>query len=130
MIQDVKISKKETREQPDGMVEVYVPNVFDLYPVMATEDASIIETVELVEDADELEQEALFASLCQRGQDPLSLLDGIRWAECSLNEVPIEVLMTDIKSAVTSISSSCTVVFSTVEIDGVENLSYSIQITR
>jgi hypothetical protein len=130
MIQDVKISKKETREQPEGMVEVYVPNVFDLYPVMSTEDAAYIETVELVEDADELEQEALFASLCQRGQDPLSLLDGIRWAECSLNEVPIEVLMTDIKSAVTSISSSCTVVFSTVEIDGVENLSYSIQITR
>jgi hypothetical protein len=130
MIQDVKISKKDTREQPDGMVEAYVPNVFDLYPVMATEDASIIETVELVEDADELEQEALFASLCQRGQDPLNALDGIRWAECSLNEVPIEVLMADIKSAITSLSSSCTVVFGTVEIDGIENLSYSIQITR
>ena len=61
MIQDVKISKKEMRSQPDGMVEVYVPNVFDLYPVMSEDDASIIETVELVEDVDELEQEALFA---------------------------------------------------------------------
>lgn len=130
MIQDVKISQKETREQPEGMVEVYVPNVFDLYPVMSTEDASIIETVELVEDAQELEQEALFASLCQRGQDPLSLLDGVRWAECALHELPVEIIMADIKNAVTSLSSSCTVIFNTVDVDGSENLSFNIQITR
>ena len=130
MIQDVKISQKETRSQPEGMVEVYVPNVFDLYPVMSTEDASIIETVEIIEDAQELEQEALFASLCQRGQDPLSLLDGVRWAECALNELPVEIIMAVIKNAVPSLSSSCTVIFNTVDVDGSENLSFNIQITR
>ena len=130
MIQDVKISQKETREQPEGMVEVYVPNVFDLYPVMSTEDASIIETVEIIVDALELELDALFASLCQRGQDPLSLLDGVRWAECALNELPVEIIMADIKNTVTSLSSSCTVLFNTVEVDGNENLSFNIQITR
>jgi len=130
MIQDVKISQKETRSQPEGMVDVYVPNVFDLYPVMSTEDAAYIETVELVEDAEELEQEALFASLCQRGQDPLDPFDGVRWAECAIGELPVEIVMTDIKNAVTSISSSCTVTFDTKEIDGRENLSFNIQITR
>ena len=83
----LKFHRKKLVNSLEGMVEVYVPNVFDLYPVMSTEDASIIETVELVEDAQELEQEALFASLCQRGQDPLSLLDGVRWAECAIKRV-------------------------------------------
>ena len=121
-------TERNSWEPAEGMVEVYIPRLFDLYPIMSTK-TPLSETVEIIEDAQELEQEALFASLCQKRTRPSFAVDGVRWAECALNELPVEIIMADIKNAVTSLSSSCTVVFNT-EVDGSENLSFNIQITR
>lgn len=126
---DLKVSQKEERLQPGvGLIDTYIPDVFELY--MDLEDDTIL-TVETLEDADELEQAALFASIRQRGSDPLDTDLGIRWAELMLGEISATVVLAEVKSAVRDVSSNCDVVFETVQ-DGLGNstLAYVIQVAQ
>ena len=125
---DAKVSTKETRLQPEGLVDVYVPNVFDFYLIES--DDGYIENCELLGSKEAVQQEALFASIKQRGNDPLSLEEGVRWAECALGEVPIELVMADIKNEVTSVSTDCSVTFDTVIMNGNETMSFQIQVLQ
>ena len=108
---DVKISTKETRLQPSGAIQVYVNNIFDLYPTY-DDTGLIIEDVEVyTSDAEELQQAALFASVMQRGTDPLNPNQGVRWVEYLAGEISDALLVADIKNAVESVSTSCSVSF-------------------
>lgn len=125
---DLKVSTKETRLQPEGLMDVYVPNVFDLYLIESID--GFIDNCELLEDKEAIQQEALFTSIKQRGNDPLALEEGVRWAECALGEVPIELVMADIKNAVTEVSNNCSVDFSTVVMNGKETMSFQIKVLQ
>lgn len=108
---DVKISKKETRLMQRGAIQVYVNSVFDAYPIL-DETGFVIEDVECLNtDVSDLEQAALFASLMQKGTDPLNPTQGVRWAEYLLGEITDAILMADIKNAVEEVSTSCSVTF-------------------
>ena len=122
---DFKVSLKETRTLPVGTVDVILPDVFDLFLIF---DGDEIVGAEIVEDLDETYQEAYFASVKQRGSDPIDPTDGNRWAEVLIGDVSTEVLIGDIKTSMQSVSSACNVVFSVVTKDGQEYLSYSIQV--
>lgn len=74
-----------------------------------------------------LEQECALATIWQRGLDPLDLTDGIRWSEVLLEEINGVQLMQDIIDAVSQVSTSVHVTFSTLEDDnGNEYLTYKL----
>jgi len=123
---DFQVSQKETRLQPEGAVDFYVPDVFDLFLV---EEGNVIKNVLIVEDSLEIRQRALFASIRQKGSDPINPELGVRWAECLLGEVPPEVILVDIKNAVRATSTSATVQFNTTyDLKGNTVLSYDIKV--
>jgi hypothetical protein len=126
---DLKVSQKEKRLQPGvGMVESYVSNVFDLYPVV---DGNDITNVELIDDAEEIKQSAMFASIRQHGSDPLSPLDGVHWAEALIGEVSPVVLLTEIRSSVKEVSSYADVAFTNrYDTDGVSYLDFMIEVQK
>lgn len=126
---DLKVSQKEKRLQPSvGMVESYVSNVFDLYPVL---DGNDITNVELVDDTEEIKQSAMFAAIRQRGADPLSPLDGVHWAEALIGEVSPAVLLTEIRSSVKEVSSYADVSFTNrYDTDGVSYLDFMIEVQK
>jgi hypothetical protein len=98
---DMKVSRKEQRMQPSGMVEVLVSDVFDLYPVMSDTDPTLITDIEMLDDArTELLDRAMFSTVKQRGGDPLDPLSGIQWAEGVLGEVQVPILMNQIQAEV------------------------------
>ena len=129
---DLKISTKERRIQKDGVIDVYVNNVFDLYPTY-DETGLIIENVEaLYETAEDLQQAALFASVMQYGSDPLNPTQGVRWAEYLLGEISEAILMADIKNAVELVSTSCAVQFNSVvdQATGEHYMYYVIKVVQ
>lgn len=74
-----------------------------------------------------LEQECALATIWQKGLDPLDLTDGIRWSEVLLEEINGVQLMQDIIDAVSQVSTSVRVTFSTLEDDnGNEYLTYKL----
>jgi hypothetical protein len=114
---DFKVSRKETRLQPEGPVEVLVSSVFDLYPVFASdetfahrdlltaqdlEDAeNLIVDVEILDDdREERLDRAMFALVKQRGMDPIEPDDGIQWAEAIIGEVISPVIIQQARRAV------------------------------
>lgn len=120
---DAFIYTKETVKQPDGTTERFVDNVFDLKPVIEGEQ---IVNIKLVEDTEELKQQAVFASLKQRGSDPLSMSDGVQWANAVIGEISGLVIMSQIKNEVNNVSPSCNVEFS---LSDKEKLSFTIEVT-
>lgn len=125
---DCLVSKKERRLQKGELVDVYVNDVFDKYAVMA-EDGITILNVETIDDVDEIQQSALFASLKQKGRDPLSPNVGNRWEEALIEEVPPEVLMTDIQNSVALVSTAASVKFGTIiDNNNVPYLTYDIEV--
>lgn len=74
-----------------------------------------------------LEQECALATIWQKGLDPLDKDEGIRWSEAMLEEINCVQLMQDITEAVSNVSTSVHVTFSTVD-DGKGNsfLSYKL----
>lgn len=124
---DAKFSQKELRQQPSGAEYVYVDGVFDLY---VHEEDGKITGMDILDGNDERIQSALFASIKQRGSDPISPETGNRWAELLIGEVSVDSIITDIKTSVEKSAAGCSVVFgSDRDASGNEYLSYKIQVT-
>ena len=65
----------------------------------------------------------VFAVIRQRGQDPITPSEGIQWAEAMLSEIPVALLMQQIKDVVAAESDYVNVGFDTITINGEEQLS-------
>lgn len=125
---DVKFSQKERRLQKGELVDIFVNDVFDMYPIMA-EDGVTILNVETYEGQLETQQAATFAALKQKGSDPLSPNTGVRWEEVILGELPPDVLITDIREAVASSATTASVVFGTIiDNEGNSYLTFDIKV--
>jgi hypothetical protein len=125
---DIKVYKKEEVLQPEGVEEVYVPDIIDFIPKIEVIDG--VETItgcETVEGNEEVEQACTLATIFQRGLDPLDLNDGIRWSEAILEELSCLQLIQDIIDAVKAVTSSVRVIFDTIEdVNGQQYLSYRL----
>jgi hypothetical protein len=144
---DVKVSRKETRLQPDGPVEVLVSNIFDLYPVFASDsrflygdlitgqdrkgmDDLIVDVEMLDDDRTELMDRSMFAQVKQRGLDPVEPQDGIQWAEAVIGEVPAPVIVQQVHASVSEEGPGVRAVPGTVVNNGKENLVFKIELTN
>ena len=86
-----------------------------------------ITDAELVSGQEEIFQMATFAAVKQRGNDPLALDEGNRWAETVLGELPVDVVMQDVQESVRNVDSWCRVTFNTIKgADGYEYLMYTV----
>lgn len=130
---DVKVYKKEEVRQPSGTEYVYVPDVIDIIPDIATNpdtgEETITGAIELEDSSkDLLEQECAIATIKQKGLDPLDKEDGIQWSETLLGEVNVIQLMEDIQSAIEQTTTSVVVIFDTVtDSEGRSYLTYTLQ---
>lgn len=128
---DVKVYEKEAVRQPSGTEYVITPNIIDLIPVITEGEGG----QEIVSGAEELsleqeliEQACALATIFQKGLDPLALGEGIRWSEALLSEINVVQLMEDITSAVSQITPTVEVVFTTVtDENGNSFLKYTLQ---
>lgn len=147
---DVKVSRKETRMQPEGPAEVLIDNVFDLYPVYADDPRydgqdiyigqervleqdrkDIIMDVEVLDnDRAELLDRAMFALVKQRGMDPLEPDDGIQWAEAVIGEVAAPVILQQISAAVSREGPGVRVIPGTAAVNGKANLIFKVVLTN
>jgi len=139
---DFKVSKKETRYQPDGPVEVLTDNVCDLYPIFANdplfadqvlyneaERQNVIMDIEILDDDQaELLDRAMFAVVKQRGNDPTEPGDGVQWAEAVLGEVPPAVVLQQVQSAVAEEGAGVRVTPSTVKNGSKERLIFKVEL--
>jgi len=128
---DVKVSQKIPRYQPDGVTEVLVSDVFDLYPVFSTSDPRAINNLEMLND-DEAERldRGLFACIKQRGLDPIDMDDGVQWEEALAEEISVSTLIQQIQNAVQETGSGVDVEFYTIVSEqSVETLSYKLTLT-
>ena len=86
-----------------------------------------ITDAETVDNDEETFQMATFAAVKQRGNDPLALEEGCRWAEVVLGEAPVDIVMQDVQDSVRRVSDWCKVTFSTIKgADGYEYLMYTV----
>jgi hypothetical protein len=147
---DFKVSRKETRMQPEGPVEVLADNVFDLYPVYADDPRydgqdiyigqervseqdrkNIIMDVETVEgDRAELLDRAMWALVKQRGGDPVEPGDGVQWAEAVIGEVVAPVIIQQVRASVSEEGPGVRVVPGTVSGNGRESLVFKIELAN
>jgi hypothetical protein len=130
---DFKVSRKETRIQPDGPVDVLVSNIFDLYPVFAGtgEDSNVIVDVEVLDgERPELLDRAMFALVKQRGLDPTEPRDGIQWSEAVIGEVSSPVIIQQVHLAVAEEGPGVRVTPATVRNNGHENLVFRVELTN
>lgn len=80
-----------------------------------------------VYDEDEIFQMATFAAVKQRGNDPLFLNEGNRWAEVVLGEAPVDLVMEDVQESVRNVDNWCKVTFNTISgEDNYEYLMYTV----
>ena len=125
---DFKVSKKETRSQPDGMFDILVTDVFDLYPML---EGNVILDAEIIEDDEELIQNAMIATIRQRGVDPIEPYRGVRWAQVVLGELMSDALLVDIQAEAKMVSVYVSVIFDTyISPNGESFLSYSIKVVK
>ena len=96
-------------------------------------DGAIVKAVKFITDAEtvsgqeEIFQMATFAAVKQRGNDPLALNEGNRWAETVLGELPVDVVMQDVQESVRSVDNWCRLTFNTIKgADGYEYLMYTV----
>jgi hypothetical protein len=148
---DFKVSRKEKRFQSDGVVEVLLDNIFDLYPIFGDdkrfddqdiyvgqdlvtsieERADIIMDVEILDDdRDEMLDRALFALVKQRGGDPTEPSDGIQWAEAVLGEVEAPLIIQQIHSSVGEEGPGVRSVPSVIRSGGKERLFFKVELTN
>jgi hypothetical protein len=129
---DLKVSRKEKRMQPQGMVEVLVSDVFDLYPIMSPTDAHLIMDVEMLNDPrTELLDRAMFGAVKQRGADPLEVGSGVQWAEAVLGEVPTAVVMVQVQNEVQQEGPGVQVTFDTLAaLTGKSYMQFAIKLTN
>jgi hypothetical protein len=147
---DVKVSRKETRMQPDGPVETLVNNIFDLYPIYADDPRyagqdvyigqdrvseqdrkNIVMDVETLDGGRaELLDRAMFALVKQRGMDPVEPRDGVQWAEAVIGEVIAPVILQQVHVSVSEEGPGVRAVPSTVTNNGKENLVFKIELTN
>ncbi|MBQ5390861.1 MAG: hypothetical protein IIU44_00680 [Spirochaetales bacterium] len=82
---------------------------------------------ETVFDDEETFQMATFAAVKQRGNDPLYLDEGNRWAEVVIGEAPVDLVMEDVQESVRAVDNWCKVTFNTIAgADGYEYLMYTV----
>lgn len=129
---DLRVYKKEEVLQPHGAEYYYVPNVIDIYPHIEIDENDGHEILTgadiLTEEKDTIEQECALATIWQRGNDPVDLDVGVRWAEVLLEEVNVVQLMEDLREAVAYVTLNVAVVFDTVkDKDGNSVLQYTLQ---
>lgn len=109
---DVKVYKKEEVLQGS----VYVPDTIDFYPNKEEKDGVIyITSFDTVVGKEELEQACSLSTIWQRGNDPIDLASGVRWAETLLEETSVLELMEDITTAVSNTTDMMSVTFDIVE---------------
>lgn len=81
---DLRVYKKEEVLQPHGAEYYYVPNVIDIYPHIEIDENDGHEILTgadiFTEEKDTIEQECALATIWQRGNDPVDLDVGVRWA--------------------------------------------------
>lgn len=129
---DLRVYKKEEVLQPHGAEYYYVPNVIDIYPHIEIDENDGHEILTgadiFTEEKDTIEQECALATIWQRGNDPVDLDVGVRWAEVLLEEVNVVQLMEDLREAVADVTFNVAVVFDTVkDKDGNSVLQYTLQ---
>ena len=129
---DLRVYKKEEVLQPHGAEYYYVPNVIDIYPHIEIDENDGHEILTgadiFTEEKDTIEQECALATIWQRGNDPVVLDVGVRWAEVLLEEVNVVQLMEDLREAVADVTLNVAVVFDTVkDKDGNSVLQYTLQ---
>ena len=148
---DFKVSRKETRYQREGAVEVLMNNIFDLYPIFGDDPrfdgqdiyvgqdritepedrANIVMDTEILDDArDEILDRSMFALVKQRGADPTELDDGIQWAEAVLGEVSAPVLIQQANASVTAEGPGTRITPSVVRSGGRERLMFKVELTN
>jgi hypothetical protein len=126
---DVKVSRREQRFQPDGPVEVLLDNTCDLYPVFDESDEDLIVDVEFLDDDQaELLDRAMFASVKQRGLDPLDPDDGIQWAEYAIGDVAAPVILQQATTAVGKEGPGVRLTLDTVRVGGVDYTTFSLKL--
>ena len=125
---DVKVSRKETRYQPQGLVEVLMSDVTDLFPVL---DGDVITDIEMLDgDREELLDRAMWAVFKQYGNDPLDLTDGSQYEECILGEISPLVLMTEISASVLEEGAGVQEEYSSSTVDGKDYLTVTVRLTN
>ena len=125
---DLKVSKKERRWMAEGPVDVLIENVCDVYPIF---NGNTIMDVEILDDdRTELLDRATFASMKQRGADPVELKDGIQWAEAVIGEVPAPVIVQQVIAAVYEEGPGVRITPKTVRNGSKENLIFSVELTN
>lgn len=129
---DLRVYKKEEVLQPHGAEYYYVPNVIDIYTHIEIDENDGHEILTgadiFTEEKDTIEQECALATIWQRGNDPVDLDVGVRWAEVLLEEVNVVQLMEDLREAVADVTLNVAVVFDTVkDKDGNSVLQYTLQ---
>jgi hypothetical protein len=121
---DVKVSRKETRYQPTGAVDVLMSDVTDFFPVF---DGDKITDIEILDNyREELLDRAMWAAFKQLGLDPLDTGDGNQWEECILGEVSVVALMAQITANVAEEGVGVQVSFETSTVEGKDYLVVNI----
>lgn len=129
---DLRVYKKEEVLQQHGAEYYYVPNVIDIYPHIKIDENDGHEILTgadiFTEEKDTIEQECALATIWQRGNDPVDLDVGVRWAEVLIEEVNVVQLIEDLREAVADVTLNVTVVPDTVkDKDGNSVLQYTLQ---
>lgn len=129
---DLRVYKKEEVLQPHGAEYYYVPNVIDIYPHIEIDENDGHEILTsagiFTEEKDTIEQECALATIWQRGNDPVDIDVGVRWAEVLIDEVNVVQLMEDLREAVADVTLNVAVIFDTVkDNDGNSVLQYTLQ---
>jgi hypothetical protein len=128
---DIKVSRKETRYQPQGLVEVLMSSITDFYPVFDPLDEDVIADVGMLDDErTELLDRGMWAVMKQRGNDPLDAMDGNQIEECILGEVSPVVLMSQIIASVLDAGPGVKADFTSTQSNGKEYLTVSIMLTN
>ena len=125
---DVNVSRKETRYQPSGAVQVLMSDVTDLYPVFVDDAITDIEMLD--GDREEALDRGMWAVFKQRGLDPLDLSDGNQIEEAILGEVSPITLMTQMAASVAEVGPGVKSEFGTSVVDGKEYLTVAVSLTN
>lgn len=129
---DLKVSRKETRMQPDGPVEVLVSDIFDIYPLYSPTDPNLLMDAQFLDDPrTELLDRAMFATVKQRGANPLEPGDGVEWAEAVIGERTVPVIMQQIQQEISEEGPGVQVVYDTQTAgNGKKYFRFSVKLTN
>jgi hypothetical protein len=127
---DVLTSRKITRNQGTGLVQVVMSNVSDLYPIFADGNELVIADIEMLDDPrKELLDRSMWAILKQRGADPLDIGDGNQIEECIMGEISAVALIGQIAASVVAEGPGVQSSFGTTRSGGKEYLTIAITLT-